>query len=89
VVAQLVNVHMCRSNRTSTFVSACTWNPLIVAGLAVEAALMLLIAYTPAGHAVFGTAPIALDAWWFMLPFAGAMLAAEELRKWVVRSIAR
>jgi hypothetical protein len=46
---------------------------------------MAAIAYTPAGNAIFATAPLPLSAWLFMLPFAAAMLAAEELRKWLLK----
>jgi magnesium-transporting ATPase (P-type) len=86
VMTQIVNVHLCRSNRESAFTSARRWNPLITAGIATEMALMLVIAYTPLGNAIFSTAPIDAGAWLFMVPFAAAMLAAEELRKWIVRS---
>ena len=48
--------------------------------------LILLIAYTPSGNALFGTAPIPLSVWLFIIPFALGMLALEELRKWFVRS---
>jgi len=34
------------------------------------------------GNALFGTAPLAVHVWWFMLPFPLAMLALEELRRW-------
>ena len=61
----------------------------VAAGIAVEIALMLVIAYTPIGNAVFGAAPIDGQAWLYMIPFAAAMLAAEEARKWVVRAASR
>ena len=86
IVMQLVNVHLCRSNRTSAFTSARQWNVLIFVGMAIELMLILLIAYTPIGQAVFGTAPISIDAWLFVVPFAIAMFGAEELRKWVARA---
>lgn len=89
IVMQLVNVHLCRSDRTSAFASARQWNALILVGMAVELMLMLLIAYTPVGHAIFGTAPIGIEAWLFVVPFALAMLGAEEFRKWVVRTTRR
>lgn len=51
----------------------------------IELILILAICYTPWGNVIFGTAPIALDAWLFMLPFAAMMLALEEARKMLVR----
>jgi len=47
--------------------------------------LILLIDYTRAGQAVFGTAPIGLAAWLAVVPFAVTMLIAEEGRKAIVR----
>ena len=61
-------------------------NKLILAGIAAEILLILLIDYTPWGNALFGTAPIPLAVWLFIIPFALGMLALEELRKWLVRS---
>jgi hypothetical protein len=43
--------------------------------------LILLIVYTPAGNALFGTAPITWRAWMFVVPFGLAMLVFEEARK--------
>ena len=60
-------------------------NPLILWGIAVELALILAIVYTPAGNAIFGTAPVAAAVWGLVLPFACAMLLLEEGRKLVVR----
>jgi sodium/potassium-transporting ATPase subunit alpha len=48
--------------------------------------VILVIGYTPIGHALFGTAPITWTAWVLVLPFAMAMLILEEARKAFVRS---
>ena len=87
VVMQLVNVHLCRSDRESVFTFVRQWNTLLVAGMGIEVALILVIVYTPVGNLVFGTAPISAGAWLFMLPFATAMVAGEEIRKWIVRTL--
>jgi hypothetical protein len=89
VVMQVVNVQLCRSDYESVAVSARRWNGLLAAGIAMEIALMLVIAYTPIGNTVFGAAPIDRQAWIDMIPFAAAMLAAEETRKWMVRAARR
>jgi calcium-translocating P-type ATPase len=86
VVMQVANVFLCRSPRRSAFAFGCFSNKLIVAGIATELAIIALIDYTPWGHALFGTAPIALSAWLFVIPFALGMIALEELRKWIVRA---
>jgi magnesium-transporting ATPase (P-type) len=85
---QVVNVHLCRSRRTSIFSLPFFGNRLITAGIVTEIVLILLIDYTRAGQAVFGTAPLGWSAWLMVLPFASAMLALEEIRKVVVRSLA-
>lgn len=85
IVMQVVNVFLCRSRRESIFKFGLFSNALILVGIAVELVLIFAIDYTPWGNAVFGTAPIPLAAWFFMLPFALVMLLLEECRKWFVR----
>ena len=85
IVMQVVNVFICRSDRQSIFAQGFFSNRLILAGVAAEVALILLIVYTPMGNTIFGTAPIPLSTWLFILPFAVVMLVLEELRKWFVR----
>ncbi len=85
VVTQVANVYLCRSHRESSFSVPFASNRLIGVGVLVELALILLIVYTPPGHAIFGTAP--LDAWVWGVAMAGAaaMFALEEARKAFVR----
>ena len=86
VVMQIVNVFLCRSSTRSIFTTGILGNPLIWGGVIVEIALVALIGYTPLGNFIFGTAPIGVRAWLFILPFAAVMLVAEEVRKWIVRA---
>lgn len=88
VVMQIANVFLCRSESRSMFARDIFSNKLVLSGVAAEIMLILLIVYTAWGNRIFGTAPIPLDVWLFMLPFAIAMIAAEELRKWLVRRAA-
>ena len=85
IVMQVMNVFLCRSGRESLFRLGLFDNRLILAGIGAEIALILAIDYTPWGNLVFGTAPIGLDVWLFVIPFAFAMLALEEARKWAAR----
>ena len=85
IVMQNVNVFLCRSDRDSAFSRGFLNNKLILWGIAAEIVLILLIDYTPWGNLVFGTAPIPIDVWLFVIPFALGMLMLEELRKWWVR----
>ena len=85
VVMQVVNVFLCRDRERSAFAPGLASNRLLLAGIALELALIAVIVYTAPGHAVFGTAPLGADVWLFILPFAAAMLALEEVRKLVAR----
>jgi calcium-translocating P-type ATPase len=85
VLMQMVNVFLCRSRRASAFTQRLTSNRLLLSGVVAELVLILLIDYTRAGQAVFGTAAIGLGAWLVVVPFALAMLIAEEVRKSFVR----
>jgi calcium-translocating P-type ATPase len=86
VVMQVVNVHLCRSRRQSLFAASLFENRLIAAGIATEVAVILLIAYSGPGNALFGTAPIGYRVWLLVVPFALGMLLLEEGRKAIVRS---
>src|SRR6185436_4684902 len=85
VLMQVVNVHLCRSRRTSIGSRPLFENALITAGIVAEVALILAIDYTALGNAMFGTAPIGYEAWLVALAFAAAMLLLEETRKAFVR----
>jgi calcium-translocating P-type ATPase len=85
VLMQMVNVFLCRSRVFSLFTHRFATNRLLLGAVAVEFVLILLIDYTRAGQAVFGTAAIGLDAWLAVIPFALAMFLAEEARKAFVR----
>lgn len=85
IVMQVVNVFICRSSRDSVFSQKFFGNPLIIGGVVAEITLILLIDYTPLGNALFGTRAFGIEVWLFVIPFAFAMLALEEARKWWAR----
>jgi sodium/potassium-transporting ATPase subunit alpha len=85
VLTQVVNVHVCRSRRTSILSRPLFDNALITAGIAAEVGLILAIDYTAVGNAAFGTAPIGYQAWLMVLPLAAAMLGLAEVHKAFVR----
>jgi sodium/potassium-transporting ATPase subunit alpha len=85
VVMQVANLFACRSRRESVFHTGLFSNPLLLAALAVEIALILAITYTPWGNFVFGTAPVPASVWWLAALCAAGMLLLEEARKWLVR----
>ncbi len=85
VLAQVVNVYLCRNPSRSLFGVNPLSNRLLLAGLALEIAIILAIDYTGWGNRLFGTAPLDVATWLYMLPFAGGMLLLEEGRKMWVR----
>jgi calcium-translocating P-type ATPase len=85
ILMQVFNVLLCRGERASAFSFGLFGNPLILAGILTALVLLLLIAYTPAGNALFATAPIPGRVWLTVLPFAAGMLALEEFRKGLAR----
>jgi calcium-translocating P-type ATPase len=85
VIMQVANVFVCRSDLRSMFTRGVLGNKIMLAGIALEIAIILLIDYTPLGNSLFGTAPISLSVWIFIIPFAIAMIALEEFRKWICR----
>jgi hypothetical protein len=64
-------------------------NRLIVAGVGLELASLVLINYVPLANMLIGTSAAPPMLWLFLVPFAAAMLALEELRKWIVRQALR
>ncbi|MDP2808586.1 MAG: cation-transporting P-type ATPase [Rhodocyclaceae bacterium] len=89
VLAQMVNVFVCRHATLPAWRLPLSGNPLLLWGLAAEFGLLLVIVYTPWGNRLFGTAPLGLDVWLYMLPFALALGVAEEARKALVSAFCR
>ena len=85
VIAQMVNVFLCRHPQQSALNFGLFKNPLLLVGLAFELVLLLLIIYTPWGNALFGTAPLGFDVWLLVLPLALLMGLLEEIRKALIR----
>lgn len=86
VATQVVHAFLCRDPRASVAATGLRGNALLLWGVAFEIALAVAILYTPWGNAVFGTAPLALELWLYLVPCAAALLALEEARKaWVQR----
>ena len=86
VVAQVVNVLLCRHPQEPALPFRYGDNPLLAAGIAFEVALILAIVYTPAGNALFRTRPLGVGAWLAMIALALDIGLLEELRKLVARS---
>ena len=85
VLAQVVNLFVCRDPLLPPWRFPIVENPLLLAALAVEIGLLLSIVYTPIGNRLFGTAPLALEVWLYAAPYAMLLGVVEETRKWIVR----
>jgi sodium/potassium-transporting ATPase subunit alpha len=81
VICQVANVLVWRTTRESVFAKGLLRNRAVVAGVALELALLYGIVETGVGHAVFGTASLPAAAWLVPVPAALAMLGLAELRK--------
>ena len=88
VMAQVMNVFLCRHPLKSALSFGLFSNPLILLGIAAELGLLLFIVYTPAGNWLFGTAPVGGGVWLIALALAVLMGVFEEARKaWRRRAI--
>jgi sodium/potassium-transporting ATPase subunit alpha len=89
VIMQIGNVFACRSSRDSVFRAGFFSNRLIFTGIAFELLLTAFIVYHPLGNRIFSTAPLSLEVWLLLIPFAIALLLAEEGRKYLMRKMGR
>ena len=85
VLAQMVNVFMCRHPRESALRFPLAANPLLLLGIAVELGLLLLIVFTAPGNHVFATQPFDPVVWAAIAFLALGFGALEEVRKLLVR----
>jgi sodium/potassium-transporting ATPase subunit alpha len=84
-----VNVFLCRSERLSLLRTGVLGNRLLLAGVALELALLLAIVNLPFAQRVFGTHPLPAAVWALLPALAGALLVLEELRKAIARRTLR
>ncbi|MFC6639809.1 cation-translocating P-type ATPase [Sulfitobacter sediminilitoris] len=85
IICQVADVIICRTRTQSLFTVGVFSNKLVLVGIASELLLLACISYIPAFNTFFGTAP--LEAWHLILsvPFAVAILIADEVRRLFVR----
>jgi sodium/potassium-transporting ATPase subunit alpha len=81
ILCQIANVMIWRTTRQSVFSKGLLRNHAVLAGIAVELALLWAIVETDLGHRIFATASLPPWAWLIPVPFAVAMLLLAELRK--------
>jgi len=81
IVGQVVNVFLCKHPDQPLLAAPLFNNRLILAGVALESGLILLVEYTSMGQRIFLTAPLGLEVWGFILALAPVMVVGEALRR--------
>ena len=74
-----------RTNRRSLLDVGLFTNRLLLVGIAVEIAMIALLAYTPWLGGVFHTGPLSGWEWLFLFVWPGVVLGADEARKAIAR----
>lgn len=85
IATQIANVFACRSPNVSIVTLGFLSNRLVLVGIATELLLSAFIIYTPLGNSLFMSAPIGMNVWLLLIPFALLLLAMDEARKYAVR----
>jgi Ca2+-transporting ATPase len=88
VLAQLFNTVNSRSDRTSALHGLFT-NRWLWAAIALSLALQLLVVHVPLLNRAFGTTPLSAADWALCVALASVVLWTDELKKLVVRRVAR
>jgi len=89
VFCQIGMVMNCRTESQSIFKAGLFANKQIMVGIYFEIALMIVLMYVPFFQGIFGTAPIGLTEWIFLLCLPLPILLIEEVRKYFVRRYAK
>lgn len=87
VFCQIGAVMNCRTENESVFKLGFLKNVTINAGIILEVILLLVIMHVPLFQKVFGTAPIGVQSWIFLICIPPIILAIEEIRKAISRRI--
>jgi sodium/potassium-transporting ATPase subunit alpha len=85
IVTQIANVFTCRSSSMSIFTLGFFSNRLVLAGITTEVVLAAFVIYTPLGNSLFASAPIGVNVWLLLIPFALLLFGSDETRKYYIR----
>ncbi len=89
VVAQAGNVLASRTSKQSIFKTSIRTNKWIVVGIAAQLAILALLIYVPVMNGFFGTTPLNLTDWAYLISLAVIVVFAEEIRKLLSRKLAK
>ncbi|ANZ57774.1 haloacid dehalogenase [Fructilactobacillus lindneri] len=85
VFCQVATVLNCRTETTSLFKIGIFSNHRIMWGIVFEICLLTFLIYVPFVHGLFGTAPINLLDWIYLLCIPVPLILIDEARKWFIR----
>jgi magnesium-transporting ATPase (P-type) len=85
VVSQFFNGLTVRAERQSILRVGLLSNPRLIAAECLGMGIMAAISYAPPLQALFHTAPLRALDWVVLAGFGVLLLAADELRKWLLR----
>jgi Ca2+-transporting ATPase len=85
VFGELFYLFNCRSLLKPSWHSRLWANKFLLAGVGLMIALQLLYTYAPAMNELFGSAPISLGDWGWILVTAAAVHVLIEVEKWIHR----
>ena len=88
VFAQLFNALASRSHLQSAFVGLFS-NKWLWGAIGLSIVLQLVVIYVPFLNSAFGTTPLSAFAWLECIGLAAIVLVASELRKAVLRAMAK
>jgi len=83
VVVELFYLFNCRSLTRSVFSIHPLSNRWVLGGVAITIALQLMYTYAPFMHVAFGSAPLTLEQWAYILVAGVATLFIVEFEKWL------
>jgi magnesium-transporting ATPase (P-type) len=81
---QIGNLFAQRTEHTSVFWTNPFSNHLVWVGVTTDLALLVILLYVPVFQHLFGTAPLSLQNWVFLLAWTPILLLADEGRKALV-----
>ncbi len=89
VVAQAGNVLACRTSKQSILKTSLKHNKWIIFGIVAQLSILAFLVYVPIMNTVFGTQPLGLADWAFLLSLAVIVVLAEEIRKFFSRKFTK
>jgi sodium/potassium-transporting ATPase subunit alpha len=79
----------CRTSKQSIFRTSLKQNKWIIIGIASQLAILAILVYVPLMNTFFGTAPLGVSEWAYLISLAVIVVFAEEIRKFFSRRFSK